>query len=206
MGNIGIMGGTFDPIHNGHLDLGKQAYEEYALDQIWYMPSGRPPHKKDQTVTESGMRLTMTQLATKGRDGFVCSDFEVKQKGNTYTAKTLKLLKEAYPNHAFYFIIGADSLYEIESWYQPAQVMALAVLLVAPRRYEAARRSLEEQLVYVTEKYHGDIRLLHGGEMDISSARLRHLVSQGRTISPYVPPAVDKFIRKNQLYEKEERS
>ena len=105
MGNIGIMGGTFDPIHNGHLMLGEQAYEEYQLDEVWFMPSGHPPHKKNQKITDPDIRLTMTQLAIEGKTGLVCSDFEVRRNGSTYTAQTLRLLREAYPQHHYFFII-----------------------------------------------------------------------------------------------------
>ena len=105
MGNIGILGGTFDPIHNGHLWLGEEAYREYGLDQIWFMPSGRPPHKQDHPVTDGQMREDMVKLAIKGHPHFVYSDFELKRPGNTYTAQTLRLLKEQYPQHTFYFII-----------------------------------------------------------------------------------------------------
>ncbi len=99
MSNIGIMGGTFDPIHNGHLLLGKQAYLEYNLDYIWFMPSGQPPHKKNRHVTDSVHRCAMVKLALQGESTFLFSDFEVSRKGNTYTAQTLALLKEAYPYH-----------------------------------------------------------------------------------------------------------
>ena len=133
MGKIGIMGGTFDPIHNGHLAIGRQAYQEYGLNQIWYMPSGHPPHKKNHEVTEPEFRLAMTELGIQDHKEFICSDFEIRRNGNTYTAQTLELLSKEYPSHRFYFIIGADSLYDIETWYEHQKVMELAVLLVAPR-------------------------------------------------------------------------
>ena len=117
MAKIGILGGTFDPVHNGHLALGKQAYEQFKLDEIWFMPSGHPPHKKSRLVTQGKEREDMVKLAIASVSYFVYSDFELKREGNTYTAQTLTLLREAYPQHEFYFIIGADSLYEIEQWY-----------------------------------------------------------------------------------------
>ena len=123
MARIGIMGGTFDPIHNGHLQLGRQAREEYHLEQVWFMPSGQPPHKKDHAVTDAWTRLEMVRLAIAGQKGFSLSDFEIRRPGNTYTAQTLKLLSEAYPENLFYFIIGADSLYDIEKWYRPDLVV-----------------------------------------------------------------------------------
>ena len=201
MGKVGIMGGTFDPVHNGHLMLGEQAYKEYSLKEVWYMPSGHPPHKKSRNVTEPAMRLAMTKLAMKAHEGFVCSDFEVKRTGYTYTAQTLRLLHEAYPEHSFYFIIGADSLYEIESWYEPDQVLAQAVILTAQREYEAADRSMDRQIAYLASKYGADIRTLHCGEMDISSAELRRMVAMGQSITDYVPEEVAAYISAHGLYQ-----
>lgn len=201
MGKIGIMGGTFDPIHNGHLMLGRQAYEEYDLDQIWYMPSGQPPHKKDHEVTAARLRLAMTRLAVEGHEEFICSDFEMKREGNTYTAQTLRLLREEYPQHTFYFIAGADSLYEIESWYEPKQVMAQTVILAAYREYKEANCSIEAQIAYLTRKYGADIRLLHCREMEVSSAGLRRLAAEGKSIAEYVPKPVEEYIRVHGLYQ-----
>ena len=201
MGKVGIMGGTFDPVHNGHLMLGEQAYKEYSLKEVWYMPSGHPPHKKSRKVTEPAIRLAMTKLAMKAHEGFVCSNFEVKRTGYTYTAQTLRLLHEAYPEHSFYFIIGADSLYEIESWYEPDQVLAQAVILTAQREYEEADRSMDRQIAYLASKYGADIRTLHCGEMDISSAELRRMVAMGQSITDYVPEEVAAYISAHGLYQ-----
>lgn len=201
MAEIGIMGGTFDPIHNGHLLLGKQAYEEYGLDEVWFMPSGKPPHKSDHRVTEVGERCEMVRLAIAEYPYFVFSDFEVKRSGNTYTAQTLRLLNEAYPQHHFYFIIGADSLYEIEKWYHPQEVMEQTTLLVAGREYEGAPRTLEDQVSYLCGKYRASIRLLHCDEVDISSAQLREMEGRGRRLYKYVPKPVEQYIMARGLYQ-----
>lgn len=200
MKRIGIMGGTFDPVHNVHLLLGKQAYEEYELDEIWYMPSHIPPHKKDHMITKSEDRLAMLRLALQDIPYCVVSEFEMRREGNTYTAHTLALLREEYPEYKFYFIIGADSLYQIERWYHPEKVMALASLLVSGREYEGAPCTLEEQITYLTEKYGADIRILHNDEVDIASAGVRKRVAEGKDITKEVPEAVAGYIRTRGLY------
>ena len=201
MAEIGIMGGTFDPIHNGHLMLGRQAYEEYHLDEVWFMPSGNPPHKKDHLVTDAALRCKMVRLAIEGFPKFRLSEFEVQRAGNTYTAETLQLLHLRYPEHRFYFIVGADSLYEIENWFHPEQVMSQTILLAAGREYADAPRNMEEQIAYRKEKYKADIRMLHCREMDISSNELREMESHGHRISRYVPRSVENYIQIHKLYQ-----
>lgn len=203
MAKIGIMGGTFDPIHNGHLLLGRQAYDEYELKEIWFMPSGIPPHKKEHEVTAVEDRLAMVRLAVRNFPYFVCSDFEIQRQGNTYTAETLRLLHQKYPQHDFYFIIGADSLYQLENWYHPREVMRQAVLLVADREYEQAHCPIEEQIAILRERYNADIRLLHGKEVDIASAKLRERRAKGKSLASYVPEAVEEYIRARGLYQEE---
>ncbi len=206
MSKIGIMGGTFDPVHNGHLRLAQQAYNEYRLDAVWFMPSGQPPHKKDHKVTDADIRCQMVKLAIAEYPYFRYSDFEVRRSGNTYTAQTLELLKQEYPREEFYFIIGADSLYEIENWYHPEEVMKDAVLLVAGRNYRKACRSMEEQIAFLKERYHANISLLHCDIVDIASARIRDLAAQGEPIAPYIPETVAQYIKKHHLYENQEKS
>lgn len=200
MADIGIMGGTFDPIHNGHLMLGRQAYEEYGLDFIWFMPSGQPPHKKNRAVTDKADRCAMVRLAVRGQPGFRFSDFEVSREGNTYTARTLALLKEAYPDHTFHYIIGADSLYEIETWYHPESVLTKVPLLVAGRAYNREHAVLSEQIAYLTQKYDASIRVLHCRETDISSEAIRKAAGEGQSIRGFVPEAVEAYIRSRNLY------
>lgn len=204
MGKIGILGGTFDPIHNGHLLLGKQAYLEYDLDCVWYMPSGQPPHKKERKVTEALDRCAMVQAAIADEPCFDYSDFETSREGNSYTAKTLTLLREYYPEHEFYFIIGADSLYEIESWYHPEEVIEGVTILVAVREYEDNHLPMEQQMKYLTEKYNGRIYRLHSQEVNISSEEIRGMAARNQPIHQYVPAAVVRYIKTHHLYQEEE--
>lgn len=200
MSRIGIMGGTFDPIHNGHLKVAYQAYIQYQLDSVWFMPSGQPPHKKDHKVTDGTARCEMVRRALIEYPYFRCSEFEIQRLGNTYTAQTLELLKKEYPENDFYFIIGADSLYEIENWYCPEQVMAETCLLVAGREYPKVHRPMEEQISYLKDRYHARIGRLSCELMDIASADIREMVSKNQPIESLVPRPVADYIRTHRLY------
>lgn len=204
MKRIGIMGGTFDPIHIGHLMLGRQAFYEYQLDQVWYMPSRQPPHKKDHRITSSEERLEMVDLAIQEFPYFILSDFELKRtQGNTYTSDTLQLLKKIYPDTEFFFIVGADSLYDIEKWHHPEMVLKLAIILVAERedpRNAAYQITLETQIHYLREKYKARIYRLHCKEMTIASEEIRCLIENGQSVEDLLPEAVEAYIKKHRLY------
>lgn len=201
MKKIGLMGGTFDPIHRGHLMLGKQAYEEYGLDEIWYLPSRIPPHKKDHAITPAQDRCAMIQAAIRPYPYFFLSDFELKRTGgNTYTADTLRLLKEAYPEDVFYFIVGADSVYEMEKWYQPDYVLQNVIFLAADREYKAFAGTLEEQISYLTEKYGARIYRLHCQMMEVASAQIRALIKAGGGTEELLLPSVRNYIEQHGLY------
>lgn len=201
MKKIGIMGGTFDPIHSGHLMLGKQAYEEYDLDCVWYMPSRQPPHKKDHQITSPANRLEMVRLAVENTPFFACSDFELcRTEGNTYTADTLLLLKQAYPDTEFYFIVGADSIFDIEKWYHPEIVMKNAVILAADRSCGHDDVPLNRQIEYLAKKYDARICRLHSRRMNVSSQLLREKIQNGECVSSYIPDPVAQFIEEHQLY------
>ena len=197
---IGIMGGSFDPVHNGHLLLGEQAYTEYKLDEIWYMPSHIPPHKKDHQITDSADRIAMLHLALKDRPYCIVSEFEMEREGSTYTAQTLELLAQKYPEYHFHFIIGADSLFQLESWYHPERVIKLASFLVARREYEHSERTFDQQVEYLKKTYGARIHILHSNEVTVSSADIRRRVEEGKSISDLVPDSVDAYIKENRLY------
>jgi nicotinate-nucleotide adenylyltransferase len=201
MAKIGILGGTFDPIHKGHLLLGKQAYLEYGLDMIWYMPSGQPPHKTDHWITEAKDRCAMVNLAVQDIPYFCLSEFETSREGNTYTAQTLGLLKKEYPKQEFFFILGADSLYEIERWYHPEQILSSVKILAAKREYPKEHLTMDQQIDYLKRKYSCDIQKLHCEEMELSSKEIRQKVREGISISDLVPREVEEYILSHHLYQ-----
>lgn len=201
MRRIGIVGGTFDPIHYGHLVLGTQAIKEYSLHEIWYMPSRQPPHKLDHPVSPAKDRVAMLKLAIQGIPGFKVSEFELERReGNTYTADTLRLLKEKYPDMKIYFIMGADSVFDIEKWYHPEQVLQLAVFLAAGRECGSHEKTLDEQILYLEQKYGAQIEKLHIEELDIASEDIRERVQNGESVSSLLPEAVDEYIKQHKLY------
>ncbi len=198
---IGILGGTFDPIHNAHLALAECAHIQLSLDEIWFMPDANPPHKTERKVTAAEDRCRMTGLAIEGKPAFVLSLIEQKRAGYTYTADTLKLLKTQYPDCEFYFMIGSDSLYQIETWYHPERIMKLAVLAVAGRDFPGEERTLHEQADYLRSKYGARIEMLSFDEIDISSTEIRKMVSEGRDIRKLVPEKVCDYILAHRLYQ-----
>ena len=133
MKKIGFMGGTFEPIHVGHILLGQWAMEEYGLDEIWFVPTGLSYLKEGQTMLPADVRLELTRLAVEDIPGFKVSDVEAKRPGRTYTVETLEELRRDYPEDHFYFICGADSLEYMENWYLPEGVLSNCEIIAAFR-------------------------------------------------------------------------
>lgn len=199
MNKIGIMGGTFDPIHEGHLALARAAYEELNLDTVLFIPSKNPPHKENSKVTDEQDRSMMVQLALQDEPAFSYSDIEMKRDGMTYTADTLHLLTGQYPGARLYFIVGADSLLYLDKWMKPEQIFSLAVVVAAVRD-NAGRKVLEEKKKELLAKFGGEIVLLSLKRVDISSTDIRKDVKGHRKIGTRVPPLVEGYIHDKGLY------
>ena len=197
---IGIMGGTFDPIHIGHLMLGECAWNDFKLDTVIFMPSGNPPHKLHREGRASNEdRLAMTALAVADNPHFECSDREMKREGLTYTYMTLGEMKRENPSDELFFIIGADSLFDFDSWRNPPEICRLCTLLVAVRNH-TPMTLLDKRIAAVSSKYPAKIRKLTSGNIDISSSRLRNAVKSGRSVRYYVPEPVREYIEEHRLY------
>ena len=197
---IGIMGGTFDPIHIGHLILGEKAYEQLNLDKVWFMPSGNPPHKRDRQGRASDeQRTEMVRLAIEDNSHFELSVFEMQTEGYTYTYRTLERLQEQYPDTEFYFIIGADSLFDFQKWMKPERICAACTLVVATRDQTSVEK-LEAQICKLQDMYQGTFLRLDTTNLDISSKMLRGWIKEKRSIRYYVPSAVEEYIMKQEIY------
>lgn len=190
---IGILGGTFNPIHNGHLMLAKEAYEQHNLDKVWIMVSPNPPHKAGTTIVDVTHRNNMVKVAIEPYGFMELSDYEQRREGYIYTAETLTLLKKDYPENEYYFIIGGDSLENIEKWYHPEIVLANCILLAAGRD-DLFNEALISRINELNEKYNADIRMVKMQPMDVSSTEIR----AGEFDD--IPDSVRKYIKENQLY------
>ena len=198
---IGIMGGTFDPIHLGHLILGEKSYEQLSLDEVWYMPAGNPPHKQLRGGRAADeQRVEMVRLAICDNPHFRLSLMEMNEDGFTYTYRTLEKLRERYPDTEFYFIIGADSLLSFDSWMKPGRILAAATVVVATRDHLPSPQ-LTREMDRLTEKYGGRMVLLDTMNIDVSSHMLREWTARGNSLRYYTPDAVVRYIRENRLYQ-----
>lgn len=198
----GIMGGTFDPIHNGHLMLGRQAYEQFGLDEVWFMPNGHPPHKGTDTIGASlEDRLKMTCLAVADHPGFKVETYEINQRETSYSYATMEHFRGAYPQRKFYYIIGADSLFSIESWKEPGRFLACCTVLAACRDDMNTDQKMLEQIRYLNCRYQSDIRLLHTPLCPISSSEIREKIQKGQDVKAAVPEQVLAYIREHHLFE-----
>lgn len=199
MSRTGIMGGTFDPVHLAHLAMAECAREQMMLDKVLFMPSKIPPHKRNRKISSEELRAKLVQLAVEGKPGFYYSDFELNRKEVTYTARTLELLKKQYHEEEFFFIMGADSLFQFENWYLPGKIMEYAVIL-AVSRDGVLQRDMLDKAAMLSEKYHGEVRIIQMPEMNISSSMIRERLAKGESVEPYLPSRVYEYIMRNHCY------
>lgn len=201
---IGIMGGTFDPIHIGHLLLGEFAYEDFGLDEIWFLPNGNPPHKETaDTGTSLEHRIEMIRKAIEGVPHFRLNLHEANTEEHSYTYRTMQEFNQMFPEHEFYFILGADSLFSIEQWKYFREIFPTCTILAAMRDDKDALE-MQRQILYLTEKYGARIRLLQAPLLEISSTVIRDRASRDLGVRYMVPDSVAEYIRTNHLYKKKE--
>jgi len=197
---IGVFGGTFDPVHLGHLITAEQAREQANLDQVWFVPSARPPHKLEQAITSFERRFDMLQLALAGQTHFRVDFIEKERPGPSYTADTLADLARAHPDHEWFLLVGADCLPDLVKWHQPQQIVERATLLVADRLgfevWEAAR--LAESLDMPCDQVR--LKPIRVPLIEISSRDLRQRAREGRSLLYFVPRAVEMYIREKRVF------
>lgn len=199
MKKIGIMGGTFNPIHNGHLLIAENARAQLMLDEVHFLPAGAPPHKRDEHIESGKHRLNMVELAIADNPGFLADDRELREARMSYSCMTLQKLHEESPEDTLFFIMGGDSLRDFKTWYRPDAICKYAVLAAAVRE-DCDREHLLGYARELKELFDADVRLIAMPSLSVSSSGLRERVREKKTIRYQVPEAVRLYIEKHQLY------
>ena len=195
---IGIMGGTFDPIHIGHLILAMEAINYKNLDEVWFIPAGNPNFKQDKNVTDKQKRFEMVKIATQDNKKFNVCDYEINKNGVTYSWKTMKYLRENY-DHDFYFIMGEDSLMSVETWENAEDFLKNTKILACIRRQEEMSK-LDEKIDELKSKGYF-VEKIPASFIDISSTKIREKVQSNQDFRYFLPNQVFEYIVRNKLYE-----
>ncbi len=197
---IGILGGTFDPIHLGHLITAETARDAFGLNHVILVPTGCSYFKEDQKVTPARERYEMTLLAASGNVRLTVTDMETRREGNSYTVDTLRELKALYPNDELFYIVGADTLVMMSLWREPQAIFDLCTVLVASRKDQVDAMGLTEEMQKLRDAYHARIELLPVRNVEISSSDIRARVAKGQSVRYLVPTQVGNYIEAHGLY------
>jgi nicotinate-nucleotide adenylyltransferase len=201
---LGIFGGTFDPVHYGHLLLAESCREQLALDEVWFVPAAVPPHKQQRVLTPGAQRVEMLELALGGHAAFRVSLVELERGGVNYTVETLAQVRSLDAASELYFLMGADSLRDFPTWKEPARICQLATLVVVCRAGGGANEALDWSGLasLVSPRRLEEIQKcqVEMPRIDLSSSEIRERVAAGRSIRYRTPKAVEKYIESHGLY------
>lgn len=195
---IGIMGGTFDPIHIGHLAIAQEALEYKNLDKVLFIPTGNPPHKTNKEKTKAEIRLEMVKIGIEDNEFFEIDDYEVRREEPSYSAMTMQYLKDKYPKTELYFIMGEDSLLDIESWYRYEDFLNCVTVLVA-KRQEQCNKDLENKVNDLISKGY-KVEIVPSHYLEISATNIRKKLKNGENPKYYLKQEVYNYIIKEGLY------
>lgn len=196
---FGIMGGTFDPIHNGHLLTAEFVRDAYALSKIMFIPAARSPFKLDKKVATAQHRLQMTRLAVADNPYFEASDIEMRREGVSYTADTIQELRQRFGEGAeLYFITGADAINDLPAWHEPEKLLSSCHFIAATR--QGTELDLKHLRAFFGPLCDEHIHQLTTPELEISSTNIRERIRDGHSIRYMVPESVEEYIRKEGLY------
>ena len=196
---IGILGGTFDPIHYGHLLLGEAAREQFNLDRVIFMPNNLTTYKNRKEITSGDMRYQMVKMAIADNPYFTCSRLEVDKPEGTYSYDTIKQLQVMYAGDDIYFIVGGDSIISIDTWYRAPDLLKSCTILAAVRAGDDIA-ALDTKSKALESNYGADVRLMNFGRIDISSTDIRERIQNGRSVRYLLPENCIEFICMKGLY------
>lgn len=191
----GILGGTFNPIHYGHLIIAEEIRQILSLEKIIFIPAANPPHKKIETIIDKSHRFNMVKLAISSNSNFLISDMEMKKTEKSYSIETIQELKKKYPKIDFYFIIGIDAFLEIFEWKNALQLISICHFIVVNRS--------GYKLNDISEELKKQILLQEVSNIDISSSKIRNLIKNKKSIKYLVPENVEQYIKIKGLYQNE---
>jgi nicotinate-nucleotide adenylyltransferase len=199
--NLGIFGGTFDPVHLGHLILAETVREECGLDELWFMPARLPPHKQSSRISPPQARIEMLELAIAGHENFRVSDLEIQRESLSFTVETLRELRRDRPDVELSLLIGADSLADFPTWKEPEEILKLARVIAVNRGREPAdlKGTLERLDGNTAERF----QIVSMPAIDLSASEIRNRCAAGKSIRYRVPRPVELYIRQHGLYERE---
>lgn len=200
---VGIFGGTFDPIHLGHLILAEQCRQQARLDQVLFIPAALPPHKREQAVSSFAQRVEMVTLAIAGNPAFRVDELEKERIGPSYTVDTLAQLRQARPGDDLFFLLGSDSLRDFPTWYQPRRILELAELLVVERPdFPAIAPADLRAALELDASFELRYQIVRSPLIELSSRDLRQYLAEGRSVRYMIPRAVEAYIGDKGLYRK----
>lgn len=198
---MGVFGGTFDPVHCGHLIMAEQCREQARLDQVRFIPAARPPHKAERVLTPFHHRVEMLYLAVAGHPAFCVDELEKDRPGPSYTVQTLEEIHAREPGAELFLVIGADCLPDLPGWYEPRRILELAHLLVVPRPGWAMQTVDElRQAVQVPAAQRVGYQIISMPQVEIASRDVRQRVAEGRSVRFLVPRAVECYMDTHRLY------
>lgn len=200
MSEIGILGGSFDPFHFGHLSIAKAALKECGLSQIVLLPARVQPFKVGREMASSRDRINMARLVAKENQNFLVSDIEAASEEVSYTYRTLRALQDLYPQDRLHFIMGTDSFFTLENWYKGEELLREFSFIVGVRpgyREEETRMKMGE----LRQKYDAKIKVLHNKVLEVSSTEIKENIRNGQSIRKWVPYTIERYIDEHGLYQ-----
>ncbi|WP_055668323.1 nicotinate-nucleotide adenylyltransferase [Desnuesiella massiliensis] len=196
---IGVFGGTFDPIHNGHLYIANEALKKLNLDQVIFMPSGNPPHKIKKVITDGNIRYEMVNMAVRDYKLFGVSDYEIRKQGLSFTFETLEYLNKLYENSTLYFITGADCLIDLHTWKAIDRILNACTFVVFNRPGYSKEDILKQKSI-IEERFNKEIIFIELLNLEISSSYIRNSIKENLRVDYFLPSGVYNTIEALDLY------